>query len=295
MPIQSIDAKLELQIEAHLGEGPVWDEADQKLWWVDLLSGKLHRYDPLDGSNISYDIGEHVGAAALRESGGFVLALASGFAFFDPKSGRIEPISDPEPDKPGNRFNDGKCDPSGRFWAGTMAYDLKQGAGSLYCLTGDLQVKRKLTGITISNGLAWNRAADRLYYIDTPTGNIYTFQYDDQTGEISEKQTVFHVENGMGYPDGMTIDTEDNLWVALYAGSKVIRIDPVAGEMMYEIHLPVPKVTSCTFGGKDLDELYITTCREHMTDEDIKEAPLSGSLFKAKLPFKGLPADRYSA
>ncbi len=295
MTYPSTDAKLELQTEAHLGEGPVWDEAEQKLYWVDLLSGNLHRYDPDDGNNISYDIGEHVGAAVLRESGGFVLALASGFAFYDPDTGRIEPISKPESDKPGNRFNDGKCDPSGRFWAGTMAYDLKEGAGSLYCLTRDLKVKRKLSGITISNGLAWNRAADRFFYIDTPTGNVYSFQYNDQSGEITDKQTVFHVENEMGYPDGMTIDTEDKLWVALYAGGKVIRIDPVAGEIIYEIHLPVPKVTSCTFGGKELNELYITTCREHMTDEEIEKFPLSGSLFKAKLPFKGLPAERYSA
>jgi sugar lactone lactonase YvrE len=288
-----IEAELEFQIDAHLGEGPVWDELKGKLYWVDILSGLFHEYDPKEKTNKSYEIGEHIGAAVPREKGGFILAMKSGFATFDPDSGKITPITDPEEDKPGNRFNDGKCDPAGRFWAGTMAYDLTKGAGSLYCMSEGFNLEHKLDGITISNGLAWNRAADRFYHIDSPTGNIYAYQYDNETGELSGRRIVRHITDDIGFPDGMTIDREDKLWVAIYGGSRVLRIDPKTGETLMEIHLPVPKITSCTFGGKNLNELYITTCREYMSKDDIDRAPLSGSLFKVKLPVEGLPVHRF--
>lgn len=291
---KSIKASLELQSDTILGEGPVWDEENQVLWWVDILSGKLHRYDPQQNKNRSFDIGEHIGAAVLRKNSGLLLALRSGFCFFDPESEKKEWITDPESQILDNRFNDGKCDPAGRFWAGTLAYSLKEGAGSLYCIDTNLKVEKKLSGITISNGLAWNSESNRFYFIDTPTGRIDQFQFDLQSGSISERSVVSHIEKEAGFPDGMTIDSENKLWVALYGGGKVLRIDPVDGSILYEISLPVPKPTSCTFGGKNLDELYITSCREHMTDEEVQKAPLSGSLFKVKLPFNGLPTYRFS-
>jgi len=291
---ESIQTKLELKMDAHLGEGPVWDEVNQKLWWVDILSGKLYKYDPATAMNLSFDIGEHIGAAALRKNGGLAMALNSGFYFFDERSEEKTPVSDPEYHLPGNRFNDGKCDPNGRFWAGTLNYDLANAAGSLYCLNPDLTVEKKLTGITISNGLAWNGLGDKFFFIDTPTGDICSFQYDKESGDISSRSVITHIYKKSGYPDGMTIDTDDKLWVALYGGGKVIQINPKNGKIEFEIQLPVPKPTSCTFGGKDLNKLYITTCREHMTREDLKKFPESGSLFRADLPFRGLPVHRFA-
>ncbi len=293
MPNPFMQATVEYQTEAHLGEGPVWDENEQKLWWVDILSGKIHQYDPAKKENLTFDAGEHVGAIALRKKGGLLLARKSGFAFVDDETGEITPLLDPEEEIPNNRFNDGKCDPSGRFWAGTMAYDLKEGAGNLWCLDSDLEITKKLDGVTISNGLVWNSRADRFFFIDTMTGDLCSFQYENESGRISGKTVIIHIEDETGYPDGMTIDTEDKLWVALYGGGKVIRINPENAEIEFEIHLPVPKPTSCTFGGQNLNELYITTCREHMSDEEIEQAPLSGSLFQAELSFQGLPADRF--
>lgn len=291
---ESIQAKTEVHVEAILGEGPVWDDEQQILWWVDIMSGRLHKYDPATGKNIFFEMNEHTGAAVLRRNGGMILALKSGFYFFDEKTGEKDPVADPESHLPGNRFNDGKCDPDGRFWAGTMSYDVEKGAGSLYCLDQDLNVNKKLSGITISNGLAWNSRGDRFFFIDTPTGNIGLFEYDKKSGEITGGEVITHIDKKAGFPDGMTIDAEDKLWVALYGGGKVIRINPENGETEFEVQLPVPKPTSCTFGGKNLDELYITTCREYLTPEELEKYPHSGSLFKAELPFRGVPPHRFS-
>lgn len=293
MPDKIILEEPEFEIDAHLGEGPVWDEHSERFYWVDILSGLFNEYDPKTKTNKSYDIGEHVGAAVPREKGGFILAKKSGFATFNPDNEKITPIGDPESDKPGNRFNDGKCDPAGRFWAGTMAYDVSEGAGSLYCLSKNARIEKKLSDITISNGLAWNQNADKFYHIDSPTGNIYSYSFNLKTGAISNRNIARNISQDIGFPDGMTIDTDDKLWIAIYGGSRVLRIDPKTGETLMEIHLPVPKITSCTFGGKDLNELYITTCREYMSDEDIEKAPYSGSLFKVKIPYYGRPVHRF--
>lgn len=294
MSVQSIKALTEFEFDAYLGEGPVWDERKNKLYWVDILSGRLMEYDPHQKTNLIFEIGEDLGAAVLREQGGFLLAARSGFLFFDPESGEKTPVIDPEPEFSNHRFNDGKCDPKGRLWAGTLSYDLTEGTGSLYCLQPGLEVVKKLDGLTIPNGMAWNSRRDQFYFIDSPTSTIFRFDYDEESGEISNRSVVRVMNSHEGSPDGMTIDEEDKLWVALYNGSKVIRIDPEDGKTLFEVHLPVPRITSCTFGGQQLDELYITTAREHMTEEEVREFPLSGSLFKAKVPFKGLPAVRFS-
>lgn len=288
------EAQLEFQTEAELGEGPVWDDGSNRLWWVDILGCNLNRYDPKTGRNKSFDIGEHIGAAVLREKGGLVLALKSGFAFFNPETGAIKKIADPEAHLQGSRFNDGKCDPAGRFWAGTLAYNLEEGAGSLYCLHPDLRIERKLEQVTISNGLAWNEKTDTFFFIDTPTHEIISFSFDQQAGKISNRSLVYRFDENDGYPDGMAIDEKGCLWVALYNGSRVVCIDPKQKKTVAEIKLPVPKPTSCAFGGKNLDELYITTCREHMNDDEIEKHPLSGSIFKAELPVRGIPVHAFS-
>ncbi|MEX0929853.1 MAG: SMP-30/gluconolactonase/LRE family protein [Balneolales bacterium] len=294
MAVDSAEALVAFETEAVLGEGPVWDELGNKLYWVDIMSGKLFIYDPDRKTNTACNVGEHVGAFALREKGGIVMATKSGFSFLDIDTLEKTHISNPEAHLTGNRFNDGKCDPQGRFWAGTMAYDQKKEAGSLYCLQTDGNVELKVPNITISNGLTWNRQGDRFFFIDTPAQHIYAYDYEDATGHIGNPSVIREIDAGEGHPDGMTIDTDDHLWVALYGGSKVMRINPQSGETVFEVHLPVPKVTSCTFGSRDYSELYITTARENMSDEDIRQYPLSGSLFKASLPFKGLPFFRFA-
>ncbi len=294
MSITKYEAVLELKAVAHLGEGPVWNAEKKVLYWVDILSGKLFEYNPKSGINTSYDIGERIGAAVMRKHGGFVLALQNGFAFFNPITKKIREIADPESHLTENRFNDGKCDPAGRFWAGTMSCNLEKGQGSLYCLQPDLTIERKLTGITISNGLAWNKAADTLYFIDTLTHQLAAFDYDIETGHINNRRISAEFEKSLGYPDGMAMDEKGKLWVAFYNGSKVIRINPEGGEISALVTLPVPKPTSCAFGGDDMNELFITTCRENMSEQEMDQAPLSGSLFKVKLPVKGLSVNVFS-
>ncbi|MEX0686808.1 MAG: SMP-30/gluconolactonase/LRE family protein [Balneolales bacterium] len=293
MPIDSTQAEVEFNTDAILGEGPVWDEEQEKLYWLDIISGELFRYDPASKTNTVYKIGEHVGAVSMRRKGGLVMATQSGFSFFDPDTGRITVINHPESQIKSNRFNDGKCDPQGRFWAGTMAYDISEGTGSLYCLNKDLSVDLKLAQLTIPNGLAWNGQRDQFFFIDTPTRKIFSFDYDGPSGSISNRSVIREFSVDDGFPDGMTIDTDDHLWVAMYGGSKVQRINPVSGNTVYEVHLPVPQVTSCTFGGFKFNELYITTCRENMSEQALKQAPLSGSIFKARLPFRGLASFRF--
>lgn len=293
MPVDSTEAILELEQDAMLGEGPVWDVRNEKLYWVDILNGKLFVFEPDKREQVEYEMGEHLGALALREGEGAVLALKSGFALYDFEKEQITHLSDPEPDLPGNRFNDGKCDPSGRFWAGTMSYELDHGAGSLYCLNTRLVYDLKLRTLTIPNGMAWNEDGDRMYFIDTVPGEIYVFDYDNKRAAISNRSLVARIPESEGYPDGMTIDEEGYLWVALYGGGKVIRIDPAGGETVFEVDVPVPKPTSCTFGGSRLDQLFITTARENMSEEEVAQYPLSGSLFKAALPFQGMPPHRF--
>lgn len=282
-----------MQAKAELGEGPVWDDVYEKLYWIDIMNGLLIEYDPLNKSAENHAIGGHIGAAVLRQKGGMVLAKENGFVFYNLATQQFTPITDPEAHLPGNRFNDGKCDPAGRFWAGTMAYSQTKGAGNLYCLHTDLKAELKLQHITISNGLTWNSANDTFYYIDTPERSVVSFDYDHQTSAISCQKTIRQIAPNEGYPDGMAIDDEDHLWVALYGGSKVIRINPSTGDTVFEVTLPVPKPTSCTFGGRYLNELFITTCREQMSATELEQAPMSGSLFKAKVPFIGLPANRF--
>lgn len=289
-----LHANLEYQTDAHLGEGPVWDEINQKLWWVDILSCMLNCYDPVSKENRSIDVGEQIGAAALRKEGGLLLALKSGFAFFDEESETITPLENDFENGENTRFNDGKCDPAGRFWVGTLDYDLEKGSGNLFCVNSDLKVEKKLDQLTIPNGMAWNSSGDTFFFIDTPARKLYSFRYQKETGEISDRFVVYEFDEGLGYPDGMTIDSDDKLWIALYAGRKIIQINPKNGHIEFEIRVPVPKPTSCTFGGKDLKTLFITTCREYMDESDLEKAPLSGSLFSIDLPFSGWPVDRFN-
>ncbi|WP_234567879.1 SMP-30/gluconolactonase/LRE family protein [Rhodohalobacter sp. 614A] len=293
MNIPTIEAEPVLAQNAVLGECPVWDDRQSLLFWVDILSGNLFQYDPRQHKCRVIDIGEHIGSFALREKNGAILALKSGFAFYDFYSNRIERMINPESHLSNNRFNDGKCDPYGRFWSGTLSYNVEKGAGSLYTLSTADHIETKLKNLTIPNGMAWHLGRKKFYFIDSTDRKICQFDYDPASGSIRNRSVLFEFPTDESLPDGMTLDADGHLWVALYNGFKVVRINPVSAQIEFQVELPVPQVTSCTFGGSNMNELYITTAREHMTKKEIAEVPLSGSLFRAVVPFRGLKADRF--
>jgi len=284
-------AELVIDEKATLGEGPHWD--GHVLYWVDIISKKLHRYNPENHHNETFQLEHYIGAVIPAEDGRLVVGLQNGIHLFDLETKGLTLIDDPEKDLPHNRFNDGKCDPSGRLYIGTMDVSAKKGMGSLYRVDLKGQLKKIISPVTISNGLAWSPDQKYMYYIDTPTGEVSTYRYDQQTGDIVYKETAVQIPNGMGSPDGMTIDQEGMIWVAHWGGSRVTRWNPHSGKLLDEVHVPASNVTSCTFGGKDLDELYITTARQGLTEEELALNPQAGGLFKVKTKEKGMVGQVY--
>lgn len=271
-----------VQCNCLLGEGPVWDAANNCIYWVDILPGDIHRYSADTKNHETFNVGHMAGAMALRKTGGLIAALQNGFAFVDFDKKTVKPITDPEAHLPGNRFNDGKCDPAGRFWAGTMPLTEKEPVGSLYMLDTDLSVSLKVPGVTISNGLAWNSDSTIMYYIDTPTKYIVAYDYDINIGIITNKRIAIDVRHEKGYPDGMTIDTNGMLWVAYYGGWEVVQYNPHTDEVLQRIDFPVSNITCCTFGGPAMNDLYVTSARKELSADEIEKQPDAGCLFIVK-------------
>ncbi|RXZ81302.1 SMP-30/gluconolactonase/LRE family protein [Paenibacillaceae bacterium] len=269
------------EVLADLGEGPSWLESASQLYWVDINKGLIHIHDPATSSNRMLDVGFKVGAAVPRQAGGLVLATVNGFYFIDTDTGHLSFIHDPESDVTGNRFNDGKCDAAGRFWAGTMGLTGQKGTGALYCLDTDLTVRKVIDNITCSNGLAWSADNKTMYYIDSPTKQVVAYDYDLAAGEISNGRVAVQIEDNTGVPDGMTIDDEGMLWVAQWGGHQVSRWNPATGEKLGMLPIPATQVTSCVFGGPRLDTLYITSARTGLNEQALAAEPLAGSLFRA--------------
>ncbi len=241
------------------GEGPVWH--DGRLWHVDIEGHAVVRFDPQTGVETAYPVGERVGCLAPRAAGGLLIAGDSGIRAFDPNTATLEPLADPEADLRGlTRFNDGKCDPAGRFWAGTISLRRKPEA-SLYRLDPGGTITRHLGGLTNSNGLCWSLDSQTMYHIDTPTRQVRAYDFDLQQGALCNPRVVVDMaEWGIeGSPDGMAMDAEGLLWVALCHGGAVIRFDPTTGQPVAKVVVPCVESTSCAFGGETLDSLYITT------------------------------------
>jgi sugar lactone lactonase YvrE len=236
-------------------------------------------------------MGRRIGTVVPSETGKALVALEDGLNFFDPATGNFSFITDPDAGIPEMRYNDGKCDPAGRLWVGGMGMgpDNRYQA-SLYRLDHDLKTNKMLDSITCSNGICWSLDKTKMYYIDTPTGKVRVFDYDNNTGNISNGITAVEIPEGMGYPDGMTIDAEGNLWVCLWSGACVACFDPETGELLRKISIPALNVTSCAFGGKDLKTLFITTASISMSPEQAAKYPLAGNLFAIDLEIKGVPA-----
>jgi len=286
-----------LDCKSVLGEGPIWDSNKQVLYWVDILQKQVHIFDPVTKQDRSVDVGEHIGTVVVRKSGGLALALRTGFATLDLETGKATLIAArPETDPPNKRFNDGKCDPAGRFWAGTMSYtpDADKGAGSLYVLDKDHKVHRVVEGVTISNGIIWSADHKTMYYIDSPNRTVDAFDYDVTSGNVTNRHPIIILPPGEDVPDGMTIDEKGNLWVAHWGGNKVACYNPHNGELLHTVNVPSPQVTACAFGGKNLDELYITSASVGLDEETLKKYPHAGSLFVVKPGVRGVKSDEYA-
>lgn len=272
------------------GEGPIfWDG---HLIYVDIEGQALIRLNGETGSEETWEMGERIGTVVPMKEGSFLCAGDSGIYSFDPGSGKKTNLADPEADKrPDNRFNDGKCDPAGRFWAGTISTVKKTGDANLYMfdLVGSLSLK--VPGVTNSNGICWNAEATVMYYIDTPTKKILAYPFENKTGEIGEPSMV--VDTGKagfaGSPDGMTIDAEGKLWVAMCHGGTVLRIDPLSGELLHQVDFPCVETTACAFGGPNLERLFVTTGLHKTLDE-----PDAGKVFVVDgLGVSGVPSFAY--
>jgi sugar lactone lactonase YvrE len=288
----SLQPEIVFDGHAALGEGPVWDDRQQRLLWLDIPRGRVHRFDPATGSDDVFGVGKPVGAAGLRAGGGLVLAVEDGFALLDPDWERVEQVAFVEHPGPRARFNDGKCDPAGRFLAGTMAYDLTPGAGFLYRLDPDRSVTMLLDAVTISNGMAWSADGATMYYIDMPTQGVDAFAYDATAGSLGDRRRIVDIPAGAGAPDGMTIDVDGCLWVALYGGSAVHRYTP-DGRLDASVSFPVTNITCPIFGGPGFDVLYVTSARDGLDDGQLAAQPHAGALFAVDVPTAGLPGLRF--
>lgn len=291
MSAQELKAELVADVRADLAEGPVWDTRDERLYFVDILAGRLHAIDPSSGARAMLETGAMVGCAAPRRSGGWIAALPDGLWSVDFETGtkaflRAAPGLDPSR----ARFNDGKCDPQGRLWAGTMGLKSERGAGTLYCFTADGEAQEAVREVSVSNGLAWAPEGRAMYYIDSPTRRVDRFDFEPATGEIRNRRPAIALPVGSDLPDGCTIDAEGMLWIARWGGGCVTRWDPATGKMLATIRVPAPHTTSCAFGGPKHDTLFITTARRGLSAGQLMEFPESGGIFACRPGPIGLPA-----
>ncbi|SDR48079.1 SMP-30/gluconolactonase/LRE family protein [Pseudovibrio sp. Tun.PSC04-5.I4] len=263
---------------AQLGESPVWHRDENKLYWVDILKPSVCRFDPKTGQNDSWDIGKLVSAVMPADDGRLLLATQDGLEWFDFASSSLTPFAHPERGIEGNRLNDAKIGPGGSVWVGSMRLDASQPTGGLYRVTSDGSFEVKETGIAVSNGLGWSPDARTFYFVDTVIGVILAYDTAPGTGELSNKRVFATIPESEGRPDGLTVDAEGGVWVAIWDGWRVNRYLP-DGSLDRVIDLPVPRPTSVTFGGQDLTTLYITSARTRLPAATLAEAPLSGGVF----------------
>ncbi|MCF8563213.1 SMP-30/gluconolactonase/LRE family protein [Alicyclobacillus tolerans] len=287
--------ELSLVVDAKvaLGEGPSWDSARQCVYWVDILGKNLHIYDLKTQTDRAVSVPEYITSVVPSTPGEVIVTLQHGFYRLDIQTGRLEVIRTVEEDMEGNRFNDGKCDPAGRLWAGTMAIDETRFQGNLYRMGRDKSVVKMMSGVSISNGLAWSPDATVMYYVDTPTREVVAYDYQLDSGSLENPRVVVRIPEDAGFPDGMTIDAEGMLWVAHWGGGRISRWDPVEGKLLEEVPIPASRVTSCVFAGENLNELYITTARNGLDEETLRQEPDAGGLFRLITDVKGSPTVRF--
>lgn len=286
------DPEVVLDARAQLAEAPLWDDVTGTLLWVDILAHEVHRLDPATGVDSVLSLPGPVGVAVPRRTGGLVVAVGMAFAHLDEETGALTELARVHR---GDRMNDGGCDPAGRFWAGTMTEAQTTGASALYVLEPAGDVREVLGDVSLSNGLAWSPAGDTVYYVDTPLRRVDAFDYDVGTAGLSGRRTVVDLRAAEGRPDGLTVDADGSLWVAM-ARAGVVRCYRPDGRLEHVLAVPAPLVTSCAFGGASLSELYITTGRWSMTADQLRDHPHAGALFRVSdLGVQGMPCHRFGS
>ena len=272
-------------VQAVLGEGPVWVAREAALYWLDIKGLKIFRLGD-DGTRSEWPTPLRIGSLAPRRSGGFIAGTEGGIAIVDPVADRFEIVASPESDLPDNRFNDGKVDRRGRFWAGTMDDAEKAASGTLYCVDPDLTWSAIDSSYKVTNGPAFSPSGDTMYHNDSARQVTYAFDMDS-AGNAANRRTFLQFGAGDGYPDGMTVDSEGYLWIAFWGGWCLRRYSP-DGEWVETIKMPVQRPTSCAFGGRDLDRLYVTSASIGLDDDALKMQPNAGGLFMFTPGVRGL-------
>ena len=293
-PPVELNAGLEIaaDVAADLGEGPIWDDETGTLLFVDSTIGRIYRLTPMSGTLSRLEVGQQIGVAIPRKRGGLAVSARDGLMSVDDMGhgSLLVPIEQGREDL---RMNDAKCDSRGRLWSGTFSLKFERKAGALYRVDEELAQTRVQDGVSISNGIAWSPDETTMYYVDTATRGIDMFDYDVATGSATDRRRFVEIDRAFGLPDGITVDAEGHVWVALYLGGVVRRYHP-DGRWVAQVTLPVARVTSCGFGGPDLDDLYITSANQALVDDGRPHEPHAGALFRCRPGVRGLPTHRFA-
>ncbi len=282
-----MSVELALDTGISVGESPIWVPEEQALYFTDIAGTTMNAFFPDTGTHKQWQMPEKLCCFAQREGGGFIAAMSSGFAFLDLKTGAVDYIAKIEADRDDTRLNDGRCDRQGRFWAGSMHEPRTLFDGTLYRLNTDLTHQVMAGDVMVSNGLAFSPDGKIMYWSDSRNRKIFAFDFEPETGQITNRRVFFETTLAQGRPDGATVDADGYYWSACYLGSRVLRIAP-DGTLDRDIPMPVKNITMVCFGGPDLDTLYVTTGNEGLTAQELKASPLAGALFVTKPGVKGL-------
>ena len=288
----TLEPALVVDAACRLGEGPVWHPDEESLYWVDIDGRAVHRHDPASGDTDRFGVDDDIGVIGLWFGSTWIAAGRRGIYRLDLPAGSIVLYADPEGHLPDSRFNDGKIDRQGRFWAGTLTFE---GARSwLYRMGLDLGLEVVDGPFTICNGIGWSPAGDRMYFVDSMRYVIHRYDFDLATGAVADRTDLIRFDPADGIPDGLTVDVAGDIWCAMYGAGSVLRIDP-DGEVREAIAIPVSRPTSCAFGGPDLDVLYVTSAREGIPEDRLRREPLAGGVFSVRPGARGRPEPRFGA
>jgi len=288
-----IDIECVWPAEALLGEAPYWHAEEEAVYWVDIDGRKVFRYDPCSGRRHVVEQDHEVGCLVPRKGGGFIAGIDAGLAWINSDLMVADVFASPEKDNPRTRFNDGKCDRRGRFWVASADRNETEAIAALYVVDVSGEITKVMSDVIVGNGMGWSPDNRTMYFTETGRGTIHAFDYDIETGTIGNQQVFATVPEAKGYPDGLTVDADGFVWSAHWSGWRVTRYTP-DGLIDQEILLPVPCVTSLTFGGDSLDRLFITTARIGLNDQQLKEAPLSGGLFAVDVGIQGISETEFA-
>lgn len=278
---------------AKLGEGALWDHQYQRLYWIDIEGKTLYLYYPDKQLNKAYPLPQRIGTVVPVSESTALVALEDGIYELDLENSELTKVAEPEPGITTNRFNDGKCDPAGRLWVGSMVLKGPKKRAALYMIDHDYTVQKMIDSVSTSNGIAWSLDSSKMYYIDTPTGKVVAYDFDIYSGAISNPVDAIVIPDSLGHPDGSTLDAEGMLWIAMWGGGCITRWNPETGEFLEKIDVPAKNVTSLAFGGKNLNELFITSASLGMNDQDKVKYPDAGGLFHIETNIKGIEAEYF--